>query len=131
MKYKKTNYLNMNIRLILLIAVFCFSFRPSTEKAVQNTSNGFYVFVENHADRTFHKYIVESKDSVNTIFNSFFNSELELGNIDRPISIYNGKLNFYLARVTVFVQPNGKKNFKHLKYSSVYSKRTKLKPVTL
>lgn len=121
----------MKLCFILLIAVFCFSFRPSSEKAVQNTGNGFYVFVEDHTDRSYHKYIVDTKDSVNSIFNLFFNSELELGDVDRPISIYNGKLNFYLARVNVFVQPNGKKDFKHLKYPNVYSKRSKLKPVTL
>jgi hypothetical protein len=121
----------MKIQYVLLIALFCFSFRPSTEKAESNTSNGFYVVVENHADRTFHKYIVESKDSVNSIFNHFFESELELGDVDRPISIYNGRLDFYIARVMVFVQPNGKKNFRHLKYPSVYTKRSKLKPVTL
>jgi len=121
----------MKICFVFLLAIFCFSFRPSTEKTVSNTSNGFYVFVEDHTDRTYHKYIVESKDSVNSIFNYFFNTELELGDIDRPISIYNGKFDFYIARVTVFEQPDGKKTFKHLKYPSVYSKRSRLKPVTL
>ncbi len=121
----------MKIYFIFLLAIFCFSFRPSVEKAAQNTNNGFYVYVEDYTDRTSHKYIVESKDSVNSIFNYFFNTELELGDIDRPITIYNGKLNFYIARVTVFEQPNGKKIFKHLKYPSVYNKRSKLKPVVL
>lgn len=121
----------MEIRIVLLIAIFCFSFRPSTEKVSKNTSNGFYVFVEDHIDRTYHKYIVESKDSVNTIFNNFFNAELELCDVDRPISIDNGKFNFYIARVTVFERADGKKNFKHLKYPNIYGKRSKLKPVTL
>lgn len=122
---------------VLIVALFCLSFRPSTEKAINSSRNGFYIFVEDFTDRTNHKYIVETKDSVNSIFNSFFNSELELGDVDRPISIYNGKRNFYIARVTVFEQPNGKKNFRHLKYPNVYTKRSavnkrsKLKPVVL
>ena len=102
-----------------------------------NTRTGFYIYVEDFTNRTNYKYIVETKDSVKTIFNSFFNTELELGDVDRPISIYNGKRNFYIARVNVFEQPNGKKNFRHLKYSSVYikpskmKKRSKLNPVIL
>ncbi len=122
----------MRNSFILLIAVFCFSFRPSTEKAIQNRSNGFYVFVQNHTERTNHKYIVESKDSVNSIFNSLFNAELELGDVDRPISIYNGKLNFYLARVSVFQKADGELSFRHLKYPKLkITKRGKLAPVTL
>lgn len=122
----------MKLLSVLLVAVFCFSFRPSTENVVKNAGNGFYISVEDFTDHTNHKYIVETKDSVNTIFNSFFNSELELGDVDRPISIYNGKLSFYIARVNVFEKPNGKKNFRHLRYPSVYhSKRAKLKPAIL
>lgn len=108
-----------------------FSFCPSTEKAESNSRPGFYIFVEDHTDRTYHKFIVESKDSVNNIFEHYFESELNLGEVDHPISIYNGKRNFYIARVTVFVTPDGKKKFKNLKYSNVYIKRAKLKPVTL
>ncbi len=117
----------MKVLVLLLVSVFCFSFRPSTEKAESNSHNGFYIHVEDLTDRSYHKYIVESKDSVDVIFNSFFNSELELGNVDRPITIYNGKRNFYIARVTVFEDSNGKKNFKHLKYPKVYTKRSKIK----
>lgn len=122
---------------LILISLFFISFCPSTEKTNTNTRNGFYIYIEDYTTRTNHKYIVETKDSVKTIFNSFFNSELELGDVDRPISIYNGKHNFYIARVNVFEQPNGKKNFRHLKYSSVYvnpskmKKRSKLKPAFL
>lgn len=121
----------MKVFYILLISMGLFSFCPSTEKAENNSRPGFYIFVEDHTDRTFHKYIVESKDSVNNIFEQFFQSELDLGEVDHPISIYNGKRNFYIARVTVFETPEGKKKFKNLKYTNVYVKRAKLKPVTL
>jgi len=121
----------MRVFYLLLISMSLFSFRPSTEKAESNFRPGFYIFVEDHTDRTFHKYIVESKDSVDHIFEHFFQSELDLGNVDHPITIYNGKRNFYIARVTVFETPDGKKKFKNLKYSNVYVKRAKLKPVTL
>lgn len=127
----------MKLLSILIISIFCFSFCPSSEKIESSTHNGYYITVEDHTDRTFHKYLVNSKDSVNIIFNEFFNSELELGNVDRPISIYNGKRDFYIARVTLFDKPNGKKGFKHLKYPNVYenpkkaNKRTQLKPVYL
>lgn len=120
----------MRICFLLLLAILCFSFRPTSTKEISNTSNGFYVFVEDHTNRTTQKFLVESKDSVNSIFNAYFNSELELGEVDRPISIFNGKLDFYIARVAIYEQ-NGKKNFRHLKYPSVYTKRSKLKPVTL
>jgi len=121
----------MKFLFFLLIACFFLSFRPSTEKLESNARIGFYIFVKDHTDRTYHKFIVESKDSVNTIFEQFFESELDLGDIDRPISIYNGKRDFYIARVTVFESPNGKKSFKNLKYEKVYVKRAKLRPVTL
>jgi len=117
----------MKLFVVLLVSVFCFSFRPTAEKVESNSHSGFYIHVEDFTDRTNHKYIVESKDSVNSIFNSFFNSELELGNVDRPITIYNGKRNFYIARVNVFEDSNGKKNFKHLKYPNVFIKRSKVK----
>ncbi|MFY9154280.1 MAG: hypothetical protein WAO52_19825 [Prolixibacteraceae bacterium] len=127
----------MKLLSILIIGIFCFSFRPTSEKIVANTHNGYYITVEDHTNRTFHKYLVNSKDSVNIIFNEFFNSELELGNVDRPISIFNGKRDFYIARVTLYDKPNGKKGFKHLKYPNVYenpknaNKRSQLKPVYL
>jgi len=113
----------MKLFYILLISVFCFSFRPPTEKVENNSRPGFYIFVEDFTDRTNHKYLVESKDSVNEIFNQFFSSELALGNIDTPISINNLKLNFYVARVTVFETPKGKKKFRNLKYPNVFVKR--------
>jgi len=64
---------------------------------------------------------------VGIIFNKYFESELELGNVDYPISIYNGKRDFYIARVNVYVKANGKKDFKHLKYADVYNKSSKSK----
>jgi hypothetical protein len=121
----------MKFLFFLLIACFFLSFRPSTEKLESNARPGFYIFVEDRTDRTYHKFIVESKDSVNNIFEQFFESELDLGDIDRPITIYNGKRNFYIARVTVFDTPEGKKKFKNLKYEKVYVRRSKLSPVTL
>ena len=121
----------MRTFFLLLISVFCFSFRPTTEKVEVDSHNGFYIHVEDFTNRTNHKYIVTTKDSVNTIFNSFFNSELELGEVDRPISIYNGKRSFYIARVNVIAKPNGKMAFKHLKYPKVFQKRSPVKPVVL
>jgi len=118
----------MKTLLILLISIFCFSFSPSTEKVAantNNTSNGFYIFVKDLTNRTNQKYIVETKDSVNIIFNKYFKSEMELGDIDYPISIYNGKRDFYVARVNIFVKQNGDKNFRHLKYPNVYIKSSK------
>lgn len=122
---------------ILIIAISFLSFRPTSEKVESVAHNGFYITIEDHTDRTYHKYLVEDRDSVNIIFNSFFDSELELGNVDRPISIFNGKRDFYIARVTVYKKPNGKKGFKHLKYPNVYvnpkqlNKRAPLSPVYL
>lgn len=122
---------DMKMLCLIVVSIFCFSFCPSVGKTVSNSRRGFYIFVEDFTDRTNHKYIVETKDSVNNIFNSFFESEFELGDIDRPVSIYNGKLNFYIAKVNIFVDSKGKKNFKHLKYPNVYNRRSKLKPVTM
>jgi len=116
----------MKTLVILILSLLCLSFCPSTEKAVvENASNGFYIFVKDFTDRTNHKFIVESKDSANIIFKKFLKSELDLGDVDYPISIFNGKRDFYIARVTVFVKPNGEKNFKHLKYPNVYVKASK------
>jgi len=81
--------------------------------------------VKDFTNRTNQKYIVETKDSVNIIFNKCFKSEMELGNIDYPISIYNGKRDFYVARVNIFVKQNGHRNFRHLKYPDVYIKNSK------
>lgn len=123
----------MRLLCVLLLSIFCFSFRPTTEKAAKYT-NGFYVFVEDFTNRTNHKFIVESKDSVNSIFKLFFESELELGEVQKPITIYNGDLNFYIARVNVFVKPNGGKSFKHLKYpmaKASKNKRLMVRPVFL
>jgi len=122
----------MRLLSVLLVSVFCCSFCPTIEKESKNEGNGYYVFVEDFVDGTNHKYIVESKDSVNHIFKLFFQSELELGKVDRPISIYNGKLSLYVARVNVFEKSNGKKNFRHLKYPDLsHEKRARLKPVIL
>ena len=129
--YLVVNSIEMKLIYVLLISVLSFSFCPSIEKVENSTSNGFYIFVQDYTDRTNHKYIVESKDSVNSIFDYFFDSELELGNVDRPITIFNGNRNFYIARVNVFKNAKGEKDFRHLKYPNVYKKRSKLKPVTL
>jgi hypothetical protein len=121
----------MKMLCLIFISLLCFSFRPSVGKTESSAHNGFYIFVEDFSDRTNHKYIVDTKDSVNNIFNYFFESEFELGDIDRPVSIYNGKLNFYIAKVNIYIDSKGKKNFKHLKYPDVYNRRSKLKPVTM
>ena len=112
----------MKTLFIILISLSCLSFCPSTKEAAIATSNGFFVSVKDLTDRTYHEYIVETKDSANTIFNKYFETELELGNIDYPISIFNGKRDFYIARVFVYQKSNGKKDFKHLKYPNVYNK---------
>ena len=113
---------------VLLISLSFFSFSPVSEKLENNTRPGFYISVEDFTDRSNHEYIVESKDSVNIIFEQFFSSELALGNVDRPITIFNGKRTFYIARVTVSEKPNGELSFSHLKYPNVYVKRSKLTP---
>lgn len=130
----RNNTLKMKIRIVLLIAIFCFSFRPSTQKAaaVASSSNGFYIFVKDNTDRTMHKYIVQSRDSVDVIFNLFFESELELGDVNRPITIFNGEHDFYVARVNVIHKSNGKLGFANLKYPKIkVTKRARLAPVTL
>ncbi len=121
----------MKNSLFLLISLSFFSFGPIYEKIENTTNPGFYITVEDFTDRSNYEYIVESKDSVRIIFGRFFNSELELGDVDQPITIYNGKRNFYIARVAVFKKPNGDLSFRHLKYPNVYTKRGKLKPVFL
>jgi len=125
----------MKILYILLFSVFCFSFCPPKEKIVKYTRPGYYIFVEDLTTRSYRKYIVESKDSVNSIFSEYFKTELELVDVQTPITIFNGCISFYIARVTVFEKPNGKLNFRHLKYPSLtklsYSriiKRSKMKP---
>jgi len=120
----------MKILFLLLLSFICFSFRPSTERAIKDSRSGFYIFVEDFNKHSFNKYIVESRDSVNTIFEKYFFSELELGDIQNPIFISNVNQSFYIARVNVFENANGKKTFKHLKYPKL-NKRSKLKPVTL
>jgi len=95
-------------------------------------SNGFYVFVKDFTERSKHSYIVESRDSVDIIFKLFFQSELELGDVNRPLTIYNGEHDFYVARVSVFHKSNGKLSFNNLKYPKIkITKRNKLNPVTL
>jgi len=117
----------MKTLLILLVCLLCMSFYPSTKEAAATSSNGFFVSVKDLTDRTYHEYIVQTRDSANVIFNKYFEAELELGNIDYPISIYNGKRDFYIARVFVYEKPNGKLDFKHLKYANVYDKSSKSK----
>ncbi len=120
----------MKILLVLLISVFCLSFRPVTEKVDNGVNNGFYIVVEDLTKRTYQEFIVESKDSADHIFKHYFNSELQLGEVQKPISIFNGDLNFYIARVSVIEKANGKKDFRHFKYP-LNNKRSKLKPVVL
>jgi len=124
----------MKIRIVLLIALFCVSFRPSVQKAtaISSASNGYYILVDDFTDRTKHSYIVQSRDSVDVIFKLFFESELELGDVNRPITIFNGEHDFYVARVNVFQKSDGKLSFHHLKYPKIkVTKRAKLAPVTL
>jgi hypothetical protein len=118
----------MRLPLLFLISVLSFSFCNAAGKVVKSPRPGFYISVEDFTDRSNHEFIVESKDSVNIIFEQFFSSELALGNVDRPITIFNGKRNFYIARVTVSEKPNGELSFRHLKYPDVYVKRSKLTP---
>lgn len=113
---------------VLIIALFFFSFCPTSEKDEEtNTKSGYYIFVEDYLNRENHKYLVASKDSVDKIFNHFFASELELGTVDHPISIYNLKHSFYIERVKLFEAKNGKTKFKHLKYQSIYKASKKRK----
>ncbi len=121
----------MKILLSILIIFSFYSFHPSTEKIETNLRNGFYITIEDHENRSFKKYIIESKDSANNIFNRCFDNELELGDVDKPISIFNGDMSFYIARVTVYEKANGKKNFRHFKYPIEKNKRGKLKTVIL
>jgi hypothetical protein len=128
------NLLKMKVRIVLLFAIFCFSFRPSIQKtsSVASASNGFYILVDDFTDRTKHSYIVQSRDSVDVIFKLFFESELELGDVNRPITIFNGEHDFYVARVSVFQKTDGKLSFHHLKYPKIkVTKRARLAPVTL
>lgn len=118
----------MKLLIFLLISVFCFSFCPITEKVIGHSKPGFYVYIEDFTSRSQYKFIVESKDSVDVIFNQFFKSELELGEVDNPISIYNRKHSFYVARVTVYKTSNGTRRFRNLNYPEVYIKRNKTLP---
>ena len=120
----------MKFIFLLLISIICLSFRPSAERSSKDARSGFYIFVEDFNNHSYNKYIVESRDSVNTIFEKYFFSELELGDIQNPIFISNVNQSFYIARVNVFENANGKKTFRHLKYPKT-NKRAKLKPVTL
>lgn len=123
----------MRVLAVILLGVICFSFCPTTENETAVANSGFLITIEDHTTRTFEKYLVQDKDSVYAIFNSYFGSELKLGRIDRPISIYNGKHDFYVAKVNLFTKPNGKLGFKNLKYPPVYIKkkdrREKMDPV--
>ena len=124
----------MKICLLLVTFIICSSFRPTVQKAAsaEVVSSGFYVFVNDFTERTKHSYIIESRDSVDVIFKLFFRSELELGDVDRPLTIYNGEHDFYVARVSVIHKSNGKLGFNNLKYPKLkIVKRNKLDPVTL
>ena len=130
MKLLTNKLIDIKILILLMISIFSSAFCPFKEAPVKQSRPGFYVFVDNYWNGDRNKFIVESKDSLNKIFNSFFNMELELGEVQRPISIYNGKLDFYVARVNVFENPKGKKKIKHLKYPKV-TKHSKLQPDAL
>lgn len=111
--------------LILVVSLFCFSFRPDPpiENPADGIRSGYYVFVEDYTDRSYHKYLVESKDSVDKIFNQFLGSELRLGKVVNPINIFNRTHNFYVAPVNIYQTANGKRRFKNLKYPKVYAKK--------
>ncbi len=122
----------MKVFCFLIIAIFFLSFRPTSETSTKNSNPGYYVFVEDFTNRSYNKFIVESKDSVGRIFKNYFDTELKLGDVRNPIFINNGDYSFYIARVNVFENAKGKKTFRHLKYPKPkQSKRAKLKPVTL
>lgn len=121
----------MRSLLFTLVVLCLYSFRPSMEKAETTYRNGFYITISDHENKSYKKYIIESKDSVNNLFNQYFNNELELGEVEKPISIFNGDLSFYIARVSVYQKANGKTNFKHFKYPIERNKRGKLKTVIL
>ncbi len=106
----------------LILSFFCFGFCPSTEKSNVSDSNGFYITVKDLTDRSYHEFIIQDKDSANIIFRKYFKGELDLGEVDYPISIYNGKRDFYVARVNVYRKSNGEKSFRHLKYAKVFQK---------
>ncbi|WP_321288221.1 hypothetical protein [uncultured Sunxiuqinia sp.] len=118
--------------LVIAISLFCLSFTKTEGNEEANDAsdhkNGYYILVEDYTDRTNHKYLVESKDSVDVIFNNFFESQLALGKINYPISIDNGQTSFFVARVKLFESRNGKTKFKHLKYPKIYNKRKQQDP---
>ena len=118
----------MKTLLVLIVALFFFSFCPTSETKESDNDSGYYILVQDYTDRTNHKYLVASKDSADKIFDHFFASELELGTVNYPISIDNGKRSFFIARVTFFESKNGKTKFKHLKYPKIYHKRKKPDP---
>ena len=130
MNFLTNNLYDMKILILLMIFIITSAFCPFKKEAVKQTRPGFYVYVENYSEGAINKFIVESKDSLNMIFNSYLDMELELGEVQRPLSIYNGNVNFYVARVNVFENPNGKTKFKHLQYPRI-KKRSKLKPAVL
>lgn len=117
---------------ILSLLFVNFSFYPEAGEEESDEGSGYYIVVQDYFTNTFHKYIVESKDSVDIIFNTVFESELQLGEIDRPITINNGKYDFYVARVVLYLKKNGQMSFKNLKYpplefdAEATSKRYKL-----
>lgn len=115
---------DMKTCMLLIAALFGLSFCYTSGKDEPAPRSGYYIFVEDYTDHTNHRFLVESKDSVDKIFDLFFASELSLGTVDHPISIYNLKHNFYIERVELIDAKNGKVRFKHLKYPAVFKRRT-------
>ena len=119
---------------ILIVALFCFSFVSPPEKEnpeATNTKSGYYIFVEDYVEHANYKYLVESKDSVNKIFDHFFASELALGKVNRPMSIYNLKSSFYIEPVQLFESKNGKTKFRHMKFTTNFTKKRKQQDPTV
>ena len=120
----------MRTLLLFAVLVFCFSLSYAAKKDEPAAKSGYYILVEDYTDRSNHTYLLESKDSVDVIFDQFFKTELELGNINYPITIDNGKQSFFVARVELFESKNGKTHFKHLKYPKIYNKRKQTDPAS-
>ena len=117
----------MKTLLAVVAVAFCFySFCYISDKDEPSPKSAYYIVVEDFTDNTAYKYLVESKDSADRIFDRFFASELSLGNVDHPITIYNLKHNFYIERVELFETKNGKTKVKHLKYDDIRGKRKQL-----
>jgi len=118
----------MKTLLAVIVSLWSYSFAFAAEKEESKTKSGYYIVVEDYTDQSSSTYLVESKDSADVIFDHFFESELVLGKVNYPISIDNGKQNFFIARIELFESKNGKMKFKHLKYPKISKRRKQQDP---